>query len=391
MKDLNQSTKVPVRIVASGLVSALGNGKCSNLTALFRDTAAAPGRLSLKLLEEPVDIPYHAVSGAPEAAENRLHWLLDQAINELLTEHPLAREQRATIPVFIGSSCWGISIAEEEYRQQCHDNPDTAIPMPLDGLSQISRYLQKQFGFHGADFALNTACTATANAILSAAAAIGAGVSDHALVVGLEVRNDTTLAGFHGMQLLAQDNMRPFDRQRDGLVLGEGCGAMLLSKCESHDSGVLILGGASNCDTFSISASNPDGSTIAAVMADAMGRSGLAPSDIQAIKAHGTATPLNDDGEAAGMRCVFDTVPPFFSLKAALGHTLGSCGVMETLLVAAALPRGRLPASAGFSEPDPSLGVAPISQPLLVGPGNYLLNFFGFGGNNSSLIIRYQD
>ncbi|WP_018404014.1 beta-ketoacyl synthase N-terminal-like domain-containing protein [Marinobacter gelidimuriae] len=233
-------------------------------------------------------------------------------------------------------------------------------------------------------------CTATANAILSAAAAIRTGVSDHALVVGLETRNDTTLAGFHGMQLLAQKNMRPFDRQRDGLVLGEGCGVMLLSKCESDDPGVLLQGGASNCDTFSISASNPDGSTIAAVMADALDRSGIAPSDIQAIKAHGTATPLNDVGEAAGMRRAFDNVPPFFSLKAALGHTLGSCGVMETLLVAAALPEGRLPASAGFSEPDPGLGVVPMSKLLAVGPGHYLLNFFGFGGNNSSLIIRYQ-
>jgi len=391
MKDLNQSTTAPVRIVASGIISALGNGKLSNLTALFSDTAIAPNRLSLLHFEEPIEVPYHAVFGAPESAEARLHWLLDQAIGELLAEHPLTMDQRATVPVFIGSSCWGIGIAEERYRQQYHDNPETAIPLPLDGFSQISRYLQQQFGFHGADFALNTACTATANAILSAAAAIGTGVSDHALVVGLETRNDTTLAGFHGMQLLAQDKMRPFDRQRDGLVLGEGCGAMLLSKCESDDPGVLLRGGASNCDTFSISASNPDGSTIAAVMADALDRSGIEPSDIQAIKAHGTATPLNDNGEAAGMCRVFDTVPPFFSLKAALGHTLGSCGVMETLLVAAALPKGRLPASAGFSEPDPCLGVAPISQPLEVGPGNYLLNFFGFGGNNSSLIIRYQN
>lgn len=390
MKDLKRSATAPVRIVASGIVSALGNGKRSNLTALFNDIATVPGRLSLPHFEEPIEVPYQAVLGAPESAEGRLHWLLNQAIGELLAEHPLTLEQRATIPVFIGSSCWGIGIAEEGYRQQYHDNPETAIPLPLDGFSQISRYLQQQFSFHGADFALNTACTATANAILSAAAAIRTGVSDHALVVGLEIRNDTTLAGFHGMQLLAQKNMRPFDRQRDGLVLGEGCGAMLLSKCESDDPGVLLRGGASNCDTFSISASNPDGSTIAAVMADALDRCGIAPSDIQAIKAHGTATPLNDVGEAAGMRRAFDNVPPFFSLKAALGHTLGSCGVMETLLVAAALLEGRLPASAGFSEPDPVLGVVPMSQPLAVGPGHYLLNFFGFGGNNSSLIIRYQ-
>jgi len=381
----------PVKITASGIVSALGQGKRANLDALLGDATAGPDRLSLSHFEEPVDVPYHGVAGAPELAEDRLHWLVDQAMEELLAEHPLSPDQRAGIPVFIGSSCWGIGIAEERYREQYRDNPETAIPLPLDGFGQISRHLQQQYGFHGADFALNTACTATANAILNAAAAINMGMHDHALVVGLEARNDTTLAGFHGMQLLAEDGMRPFDRRRDGLVLGEGCGAILLSRCPSDAPGTLLWGGASNCDTYSISASNPDGSTIAAVMGAAMARSGITPSDIQAIKAHGTATPLNDDGEAAGMRRSFSNIPPFFSMKAALGHTLGSCGVLETLLMAALLSEGQLPASVGFEEADPDLGVVPMQAPLATGPGYYLLNFFGFGGNNASLILRYQN
>jgi 3-oxoacyl-[acyl-carrier-protein] synthase-1 len=381
----------PVKITASGIVSALGQGKRANLDALLGDATPGPDRLSLSHFEEPVNVPYHGVVGAPEAAEGRLHWLLDQAMEELLAEHSLTPDQRADIPVFIGSSCWGIGIAEERYREQYRNNPETAIPLPLDGFGQISRHLQRQYGFHGADFALNTACTATANAILNAAAAINMGMHDHALVVGLEARNDTTLAGFHGMQLLAEEGMRPFDRRRDGLVLGEGCGAMLLSRSRPDASGTMFWGGASNCDTYSISASNPDGSTIAAVMDAAMARSGITPSDIRAIKAHGTATPLNDDGEAAGMRRSFATMPPFFSMKAALGHTLGSCGVLETLLMAAALTEGRLPASWGFSESDPALGVTPMCESMPSEPGYYLLNFFGFGGNNSSLILRHQD
>ena len=383
--------KAPVKITASGIVSALGQGKRANLDALLGDATPGPDRLSLSHFEEPVNVPYHGVVGAPEAAEGRLHWLLDQAMEELLAEHSLTPDQRADIPVFIGSSCWGIGIAEERYREQYRNNPETAIPLPLDGFGQISRHLQRQYGFHGADFALNTACTATANAILNAAAAINMGMHDHALVVGLEARNDTTLAGFHGMQLLAEEGMRPFDRRRDGLVLGEGCGAMLLSRSRSDASGTMFWGGASNCDTYSISASNPDGSTIAAVMDAAMKRCGITSSDLRAIKAHGTATPLNDDGEAAGMRRSFEQIPPFFSMKAALGHTLGSCGVLETLLMAALLPEGKLPASVGFEEPDPELGVTPMREPLSVEAGYYLLNFFGFGGNNSSLILRYQD
>lgn len=390
MTSTQQTRSVPVRITATGIVSALGNGKAANLQALFSDCSSLPGRLSLSGFEEPIEVPYQGVEQAPETAEARLHWLLDQAVSELLADYPLSSQERSAIPVFIGSSCYGIGIAEEWYRSQYRDDPGSAIPLPLDGFSQISRHLQQVHGFHGADFALNTACTATANALLSASAAIATGLSEHALVIGLESRNDTSLAGFHGMQLLADEGMRPFDRRRDGLVLGEGCGAMLLSRCRADEPGCLLWSGASNCDTYSISASNPDGTTIASVMEDALGKGGLAPSDIRVIKAHGTATPLNDDGEAAGMRRVFDPVPPFFSLKAALGHTLGSCGVMESLLVCEALNQGRLPGSAGFAEADPDLGVAPLTGPVVAGEGFYLLNFFGFGGNNASLVIRHQ-
>ena len=390
MTEPNPNASVPVKMAASGIVSALGTGKADNLQGLLDGTGKRPDRLSLPHFEEPVEVPYYGVRGAPEQSEERLHWLLDQAMDELLAEHPLTEAQRAEIPVFIGSSCWGIAIAEDLYRQQYRENPETAIPLPLDGFSQISRHLQHRWGFHGADFALNTACTATANAILSARAALAMGQADHALVVGLEARNDTSLAGFYGMQLCADGMMRPFDRQRDGLVLGEGCGALLLSRCSASEPGTLVWGGASNCDTFSISASNPDGSTIATVMNEAMAACGLRPSDIRAIKAHGTATPLNDDGEAAGMKRAFAALPPFFSMKAALGHTLGSCGVLETLLMAEALRVGRLPASAGFSEQDPELGVSPLRESLETGAGHYLLNFFGFGGNNASLILRHQ-
>jgi len=91
------------------------------------------------------------------------------------------------------------------------------------------------------------------------------------------------------------------------------------------------------------------------------------------------------------MRRSFSNIPPFFSMKAALGHTLGSCGVLETLLMAALLSEGQLPASVGFEEADPDLGVVPMQAPLATGPGYYLLNFFGFGGNNASLILRYQN
>ena len=106
------------------------------------------------------------------------------------------------------------------------------------------------------------------------------------------------------------------------------------------------------------------------------------------IKAHGTASPMNDNGEAAGMRRLFTTLPPFFSLKSYIGHTLGSCGAMETALMIGCIEQGYLPISAGFTTADAELGVSPLTVSQPAPAGYYMLNFFGFGGNNCSLILH---
>lgn len=383
-----------IRIAASGIVSALGRGVAANLQALY----AGRTQVSSLLLDEfqpPISAPYCAVADAPLEPAARLEWLLDESWQQIAAATELSATDIAQLPLFIGSSSYGIGIGEARYRERYRVDPARALPLPLDGFTQIGSHLRRQYGMRGADYAFNTACTASSNAILAAMAALRAGQCDYALVVGLETYNATTLGGFHGMQLLAQDGqMRPFDQRRHGLVLGEGCGMLLLARAAADDEAdeLLLCGGASQCDSYSISTCNPDGSTVAATMQAALDCAGIAAAAVQAIKAHGTATPLNDDSEAAGMRRLFgaERVPPFFSLKAALGHSLGSCGAMETLLTAACLQAGRLPASIGFERADPALGLAPLRQPLAVGAGYYLLNFFGFGGNNSSLLLRYR-
>jgi len=189
------------------------------------------------------------------------------------------------------------------------------------------------------------------------------------------------------MQLLAKDIMRPFDQRRDGLVLGEGCGVILLGPAGRAQNGLFISGGASGCDTFSITTSNPDGVSNAKVMTQALNNACLVAEDVTAIKAHGTATPLNDDAEAAGMRQVFEEPPPIFALKPYVGHTLGACGAVETVLISAAIRAGFLPVSGGYEVYDEELGVRPLTSAMAVGSGHFMLNFFGFGGNNASILL----
>lgn len=379
------------RIAGCGIVSTLGAGLATNLDAL-KTGKGNFSRRSLVGFNEPVEAAFlPADSPVFEDAAEHFKTLIDQTLEETLADTELTPEQRQSLPLFIASSSYGIGIGEALYRQALDEEEQSGIPaqpLPLDGFTLIARHLRRKHGLNGPDFTFNTACTAGANALLSAANSISQGHHEYALVLGVETFNATTLSGFYGMQLLSNEAMKPFDQNRNGLVLGEGCACILLKAAPTEEQGLMLSGGASGCDSYSISASNPDGSSIASVMQEALESCQLQPADISAVKAHGTASPLNDDGEAAGMQRVFASVPPFFSLKSYIGHTLGSCGVMETALMAGCLERGQLPVSAGFTDCDPKLGVTPIQQPDNAPPGYYMLNFFGFGGNNCSLILH---
>lgn len=386
--------EIRVELAGAGVITGIEQGKNNNLQGMRPGEGSFRTRI-LGGFSEQLEVPYLAVehevanrlSGSD--ALGHLQWLLDCAIDEALSDIELGDDDRKTMPLFIGSSSYGINVGELSYQQALQGGLEAA-PIPLDGFTQVGNHLRQHYGFLGADYAYNTACTSGANALLGAMATIAEGKSEYALVIGLETFNITTLAGFYGMQLLATEMMRPFDKRRGGLVLGEGCGALLLRAAQPGSTGITFCGGASRCDTHSIAASNPDGSAIAQVIQDALAQSAVKAADITAIKAHGTASPLNDDGEAAGMKQVFGVVPPFFSLKSYIGHTLGGCGVIETALMAACLAEGYIPASAGFECLDESLGLAPITQAQVAGKGYYMLNFFGFGGNNCSLVIHSE-
>jgi 3-oxoacyl-[acyl-carrier-protein] synthase-1 len=146
--------------------------------------------------------------------------------------------------------------------------------------------------------------------------------------------------------------------------------------------------GASNCDTFSITTADPEGTSVAAVLHQALSQARLRPEAIRGIKAHGTGTPSGDLAEAAGLRKVFPELPPFSILKPYIGHTLGACGVIELVLYAGALAQGRLPARSSPVAADPELGIQPLKVSRAAAPGYYLLNQFGFGGNNAVLVLE---
>ncbi len=261
---------------------------------------------------------------------------------------------------------------------------------PAWGSDLIAAHLQMR----GTVLTLSTGCSSSANALLVATEMLQRGHARRALVVGAEGLSAVTLSGFASLMLLDPEGCRPFDRHRAGLQIGEGIAALMLEALEAHaegQRGARICGGANLCDTHHLTSASPDGRVMHEVMLQAMSRAGARPVDIVAVKAHGTGSVDSDRAEGSALRSVFgDALPPVVGLKRFLGHTLGACGAVETTALIGCLQHGFVPPTAGFSVLDPEISVAPNRTQLPASEGFYLLNFFGFGGNYTSLVMAFS-
>lgn len=374
--------------VGGGAHTALGTdlaGTIGRLDGLM----AEPDRVPLRYGGNEDEVPYRLLADHPlERLEERLYDVLDHVIADAIESADLSASERAGMGVFLGSSSADVSVSEARFRRELATDEDAIALVASNSIANLALHLRRRFDLHGPDYSFNTACTASANALVTASDMVVSGRIDAALVVGVELFNLVTAAGFQSLGLLSEAGMRPFDRDRDGLTPGEGCSALVLAARRHAVEDFHVRGSATLCDTYSMSTTNPDGTTVATVIERAIGRAGLTPADIGAIKVHGTASLHSDEAEAAGMRAVFDPVPPICALKPHLGHTLGACGLNELLLFREAAARGVLPGTPGIaSEERADLGVALNQRARPLEPGHFMLNYFGFGGNNTSLVI----
>lgn len=373
--------------LGSSLHTNLGRGTAAHLAALA-SAPAAPGIAIAEYANQQQALPYKILADAPLTdVATRLDKILAVMIAQALDAAELNAQERAAMGLFIGTSSFDIAASEVAYRDALKNDVDALALEHSSSLGNPAEHIRRRLGLRGPAYSFNTACTASANALLYADAMVRNGRLKHALVLGFEVFNSLTALGFHGLQLLTSGNMKPFDRERSGLVLGEACAALVLGGKANDKNSFRLLGGSNLCDTHSMSAANPDGSSIARVIEQALQTAGLGPRDIAAIKVHGTASLLNDEAEAAGMRRVFAAVPPLTALKPYLGHTLGACGLNELLLFCAAAQRGFLIGTPGIGAGDTDLGVSLNQTRCDLPPGHFMLNYFGFGGNNTSLIV----
>ena len=371
----------------AALHTSVGSTLDSHL-ALLNAVPSRPVQITAEYAGKTQTLPYKPLADvALRGLDERLDAVLGKLIGDALAAAELSPAELRCTGLFLGSSSFDIGASEQQYRDALNDNAEALAMARSSSIGHLAGQLCVRFGLRGPDYSFNTACTASANALVYADAMIRSGALDHALVLGVETYNSITALGFHGLQLLTPTAMHPFSPDRNGLVLGEGCSALVLSHRARKAGDFRLIGSGNLCDTHSMSAANPDGSTVAYVIEQALRRAGLQPSDISALKTHGTASLLNDEAEAAGMRRVFARMPPLTALKPHLGHTLGACGLNELLVFCAAAEGGFLIATPGVGIGDEKLGVSLIQQPLDLPRGHFMLNYFGFGGNNTSLIV----
>lgn len=341
-------------------------------------------------LQEPMQLPYFALPDSTDADANRIYSHLYEMTAKAIAAQGLEAAQRGRIGLFIGSSSYDVGVSEANYQQALAKGAAEPLPMGIIGYGKMAAQLRREFQLSPYCYSYSTACTSSANALLYAQRLLAAGLIDYALVLGVEFFNQTTLLGFHSLGLISpSQRLASFAADRDGLVLGEACALVMLGRPDETAAIELELcGGAIATDNHSLTAAIADGSSLAAVITMALAETGVAASDIKGVKAHGTASLMNDEAEAAALRQVFAaSLPSVFALKPFCGHTLGACGALELALTAGCLLRNRLPANPGHQY-DPALALALNIHGGSAPDGHYLFNCFAFGGNNNALVLR---
>jgi 3-oxoacyl-[acyl-carrier-protein] synthase II len=309
------------------------------------------------------------------------------------------------VPCVIGTAIGGLNTIEAQLATMRREGPEFVSPLTVPMLmgNAAAAQLSMRFGLRGEASALVAACSGGAQAVVAGVRAIRAGEADAALVGGAEAMlTDFTRAIFAASGALSPTGTSvPFDRRRDGFILGEGAGVLVLEEAEvarARGARVLgeILGYGVTTDGYHLTAPEPTGAMAAAAIRTALADGGIDAGELAYINAHGTGTTLNDSTEVTALRAALgDALAgiPISSTKSCLGHLLGAAGAVESIATLQALRHRMAPPTRGLTEPDEALGRlthVPTALPLvpsgdgLVG----LTNSMGFGGHNVAIAIR---
>jgi 3-oxoacyl-[acyl-carrier-protein] synthase II len=412
-----------VVVTGSGLVTPLGAGKADNwkrLTAgesgIHTITRFATDGLKTKIAGT---IDYLTVEplSAPAMAER----LAALAIEEAIAQSGIGSRSRFPGPLFLAVAPNELEWMQREELAKASGanaavNYDDLLRAAASGrfhsyherflFGSVGEALAATFGTEGSPISLSTACASGASAIQLGLEAIRRGETDAALCVATDGSiNPESLIRFSLLSALSVQNdppqgaAKPFAKNRDGFVMAEGAGAMVLESYQSAVArGANILGVVAGCgelaDSFHRTRSNPDGKPIIGCIRNAIADAGLTPGDIDYINAHGTGTPENDKMEGLAVAAVLGErikEVPISSNKSMIGHTLSAAGAVEAVITLMTLEHQRIPPTINYHVPDPSIPLDVVPNAARDARMRYAIsNSFGFGGQNVSLVMARE-
>ena len=411
-----------VVVTGMGVVTSLGAGKEDNWAKL---TAGESGirtisRFSTEGLKTSIAGTVDFLKVEPFSSPDLSQKLAETAAEEAVAQAAIGAKGDFPGPLFLA-----VAPVEIEWPHRLEVGRDTDTPdytyddlLRVSGggkytrfhrrflFGSVSDYLADTFGTKGSPISLSTACASGASAIQLGVEAIRRGETDAALCVATDGSvNLENLIRFSLLSALSMRNdapqsaSKPFSKNRDGFVMAEGAGALVLESYQSATArGAKILGVLAGCgelaDSFHRTRSSPDGKPIVGCVRNALSDAGIAPEQIDYINAHGTGTPENDKMEYLGISSVFGEQTgrvPVSSNKSMVGHTLSAAGAVEAVFSLLTLEHQRIPPTINYDVPDPAIPFDVVPNKARDARVTAVMsNSFGFGGQNASLILTRE-
>jgi 3-oxoacyl-[acyl-carrier-protein] synthase II len=403
-----------VWITGTGVVTAFGRGCTPFLDAMRQGSTAAAPPWSFDVASLPVRAvaelrePVPDVDGFPD---DRKVALLFLAAEEALAGSGFDTAPSAMRGVFLGTGLSSVTpheLNEDLYPHLFEKTFDRAAvardlarnhAAPRRHLpARAARALAKRAGALGSVHTSFSACAAGSQAMGAAFHAIARGEIDQALAGGHDsMTHPFGLLSFLVLGTLCEERCRPFDRQRNGFLLGEGAGVLVMESAESARARGIgrplarFLGAGTSMDAYAATAPHPDGHGAWLAMVRALKDAGLRPAEVDQVNAHGTGTPVGDVAEARAIARLFPDGVRVCSLKGAVGHTIAAAGAVEIVGSILAMNAGFMPGTTGCTDPAPECPIDVTLRPVARPPRVVLSNSFGFGGQNSAIVVGCAD
>lgn len=384
-----------VSITGLGIICAIGNDTQSVLESLQKGES---GIRPMKYLQSKHDdLPVGEVQLSNDemkailgiespAPASRTSLMGAIAIRQALKQAGIENLQGKRVAVISGTTVGGMDLTEQYFEQMKTD--DALLSLPSDNeCGQSTIEMAQMAGVENAECCtISTACSSALNSIILGTEMLKRDEVDLVIAGGSEALSVFHLNGFNTLMILDKERCRPFDETRAGLNLGEGAAFVILEK-NATEPLAYIAGYGNRCDAFHQTASSENGEGAYLAMTEALTMAKLKPSDIQYVNAHGTGTPNNDPSESEALKRVFgEQLPEVSSTKSFTGHTTSASGSIETVICVLAMQHGFVPGNLGWKHQMPG-GITPTLGRKDVVLNHVICNSFGFGGNDSSLVL----